>query len=100
MFYGAIRSCLNIKRRKPYVTVLTFLIELDLILAYWDYGTCGPVGNDANWDWCERTQGSCKDTISTSKCSSGTAKLQKLQKDFELDGCKYHYRADYACTGT
>merc|ERR1719399_1780543 len=35
------------------------------LLAYWDSGNCGPMGNDYQWDWCGRTAFSCKDTLST-----------------------------------
>ena len=90
-----------IKRlRNPWSCNCSILfIDLDEVLSYWDEGVCGPDGNDANWEWCEQTQGSCKESIFTSKCPSGAAKLQEFRKDYELNGCKYFYRAIYVCTG-
>ena len=84
------------------LNILSFsiiLTVLDLVFSYWDSYSCGPDGNDANWEWCRRKEGICNDTISTSKCPSGTATLKEFQRNLGLHGCHYHYRAVYFCTG-
>ena len=81
------------------------------LIAYWDAGSCGPYGNDYNWEWCDTLNGGpCKKQVITSKCRSGIAKLisvkgnefSKRSKKSYRDpktGCYYMYFATYACTG-
>jgi len=68
------------------------------ILAYWEDGSCGPDGDDANWEWCRWTEGVCSEVVKTSKCSSGVAKLIDVTKNFEVKGCKFFYGARYSCS--
>ena len=76
-----------------------FFADLETILSYWDYGSCGPDGDDANWEWCRWTKGVCLEWVKTSKCSSGVAKLMDVTKNFEQNGCKFFYGARYSCSG-
>ena len=92
------------------------------MIAYWDNGSCGPNGSNANWEWCDKSGGgACKENVKTEKCPSGTASLKKVfgnqhatehveqQHDTQLNmqqlfsyhrnGCNYAYYAIYACTG-
>ena len=81
------------------------------MVAYWDYGSCGPFENDHNWEWCDTNKGGpCKKQVLLKKCQSGIAKLtsvkgdefskgfSKIYKDPKT-GCGYHYFATYTCTG-
>ena len=82
-----------------------------IVLAYWDLGSCGPNGDNANWNWCgKRGGGACKESVKTRKCPSGTASLKQIFGnqhateddvlfEYHLNGCKYAYYAIYACTG-
>ena len=80
---------------------------IDTIIAYWDRGGCGPNGDDFNWDWCDRNRGGpCKKDVSTNKCASGTASLQKVygnqylsgySTQYQVNGCSYAYYAIYSC---
>ena len=92
-------------------------IEDSLLPAYWDDGSCGPYGNDHNWEWCDTNMGGpCKKQVNTLKCRSGIAKLTEVKGD-ELassikistnqeknvyqdpkTGCRYAYFATYTCT--
>ena len=84
------------------------------LVAYWDIGSCGPYGDDYNWEWCDtRNGGPCKKQVSTSKCKSGIARLNNVYgnqfargyddlKDNYRDpetGCPYVYFANYICAG-
>ena len=80
-----------------------------ILLAYWDYGRCGPHGNDNNWEWCDKNEGGpCQHEVRTNNCRSGWAKLQEVHGNqyatsyshqYEVDGCKYTYYAKYICAG-
>ena len=80
---------------------------IDTIIAYWDRGSCGPNGDDFNWDWCDRNRGGpCKKDVSTNKCPSGTASLQKVygnqhltgySTQYQVNGCGFAYYAIYYC---
>ena len=75
------------------------------IVAYWDGGNCGPIGDDANWEWCDRNgRGPCQQQVSTSQCASGTASLQEVHGNpenpsccsaYHLNGCGFAYYAVY-----
>ena len=77
------------------------------IFAYWDYGSCGPQGDDSNWEWCDkRGGGPCQNEVTTSQCTSGTALLSavnghqqatRFSDNYVLNGCKYAYYAIYTC---
>ena len=88
-------------------------IEESLLPAYWDDGSCGPYGNDHNWEWCDTNMGGpCKKQVNTLKCRSGIAKLTEVKGDelassIQLNpnvyqdpktGCRYAYFATYTCT--
>ena len=98
-----------------YLDILLFSIRIEKdpsLIAYWDGGSCGPYGNDHNWEWCDtKNGGPCKKQVSTSKCPSGIATLLSVKgnesakspfpnnyKDPET-GCYYAYFATYTCTG-
>jgi hypothetical protein len=91
------------------VTILP--VEYDTRLAaYWDRGVCGPHGEDANWEWCNRNAGhpaeQCAQTVSVSTdiCASGHAALESTRGNGEccesvnIHGCQYAYYAQYVCT--
>jgi len=80
------------------------------LIAYWDYGSCGPYGDDYNMGWCDSYNGGpCKKQVNTPKCSSGVAELASV-KGNELatqfgnnyqdpkTGCVYAYFATYSCS--
>jgi hypothetical protein len=73
------------------------------LTAYWDTGICGAHGEDHNWDWCGRQAGQCPQTVQTSLCESGEAELAEFngngqEGSYIVDGCRYFYHAQYACT--
>merc|ERR1719253_63732 len=90
----------------------------DKIVAYWDYGNCGPQGNDYNWDWCSQASFKCDQEVSTNLCGSGKAELVKALGDktkvsgyntlrdppapwnINIDGCDFAYYAQYKCIDT
>ena len=102
------------------LVIFSIRIEIDSsLVAYWDEGSCGPYGNDHNWEWCDTSKGGpCKKQVSTSKCRSGIAELTSVKgnelakwskKNNGIDdipnfyqdpktGCKYAYFATYTCT--
>jgi len=75
------------------------------LTAYWDSGSCGPEGDDFNWDWCGTTDGECPDTVTvdSSLCASNMARLETFSGTGEccssavIDGCNYAYHAQYVC---
>ena len=81
------------------------------VVAYWDDGSCGPYGDDANWEWCDnRSGGPCQNQVSTQRCPSGSATLQYVHgnqfakdnhelQNYERNGCYYAYYAIYKCDG-
>ena len=82
------------------------------MIAYWEQGSCGPYGNDYNWEWCDTLKGGpCKKQVNTPKCQSGIAELTSVKgnefakhpvsNNFQdpKSGCKYAYFATYTCTG-
>jgi len=83
------------------------------LLSYYDKGKCGPIGDNANWDWCGRSQGICKNAVKVARCPNGYAYLNSLQrpagaiKNFtivkgsavERNLCSYGYYAEYRCYG-
>jgi hypothetical protein len=70
------------------------------LLAYWDYGACGPRGDDFDWGWCGGQEGNCPATVSVANsiCNSGTANLAYKYDDVTIDGCSYIFYAQYVCT--
>ena len=82
-------------------------IQYSKVLAYWDYGSCGPMGDDSNWAWCNgRSGGPCQNEVTTSQCTSGIAVLAavngdqyatKFSANYVLDDCNYAYYAIYTC---
>ena len=71
-----------------------------VIRAYWDHGICGPEGEDYNWDWCNKREGSCPSIKATSLCQTGKARKTKFEKKpYSQDGCGYNWYAEYTCTG-
>lgn len=88
----------------------TAVFELDIpnpgsVFAYWDVGSCGPHGDDANWELCAGPTNSpqCQHTISTTMCPSGRANLHRVSGDgtkgsyTDTNGCSYFYSAEYKC---
>jgi len=78
------------------------------LTAYYDYGLCGPHGDDYNWDWCQKQSFQCAEKVSTALCTSGKAKLVKTYGNggssdpsnpwnINIGGCDYAYYAQYAC---
>ena len=69
------------------------------------------MGDNANWDWCNKDKGgSCKGIVPTTICTSGTASLKNTHGNpydtssnvsftYPLNGCNYAYYATYECTG-
>jgi prolyl-tRNA editing enzyme YbaK/EbsC (Cys-tRNA(Pro) deacylase) len=85
--------------------------NLDLV-AYWDYGSCGPAGDDHNWDWCHQHSFQCEKEVATDKCDSGIAVLVRTHGTgynsnyngvtipwgtVSINGCDYAYFAEYTC---
>jgi hypothetical protein len=75
------------------------------LAAYWDYGVCGPRGDDYNWEWCNERSFECQAEVKTELCQSGSAKLINLYGTGEsdpwninIDGCDYAYYAQYECS--
>jgi len=70
------------------------------LAAYWDYGNCGPHGDNHNWDWCGTWTFSCPQTraVPAELCSSGTATLVDTKMFSRIDGCPFAYYAQYACS--
>merc|ERR1712232_376733 len=71
----------------------------DRLAAYWDYGDCGPHGDNNNWDWCGTWRFSCPATrvVAEELCSSGIAVLMETKTFLRIHGCAYAYYAQYAC---
>jgi len=74
------------------------------LYAYWDWGNCGPDGDDARWSWCDQRNFICQQEVITDECDSGFAKLKSTQGNGQpgsvtIQGCGYHYFAIYECTG-
>ena len=77
------------------------------MISYWDYGECGPYGDDYNWDWCGADSGeACQHEVKTDQCTSGTANLKSVQgnqmatdweSNYKIDDCWYTYYAIYEC---
>ena len=90
---------------------LTIVADHLSLVAYWDQDSCGPNGDDYNWQWCdERRGGPCKGQVSTDFCPSGIASLKEVHgnqyathnnelQNYQLNGCNYAYYATYECTG-
>ena len=71
------------------------------LLAYWDSGSCGHAGDDANAAWC----GGVNDwecpadiTVDTSLCPSGSAHLAYMLEHITVDDCYYAYYAQFICS--
>lgn len=81
------------------------------LIAYRDRGTCGPVSDDHNIDWCSVDSNgySCPSTkaVSSVVCSSGIAYLvasisrprsNSVWGDFpNINGCDYFYYSEWSC---
>merc|ERR1712232_626725 len=69
------------------------------LVAYWDYGSCGPRGDNNHWEWCGKWRFSCPETraVSTELCPSGSAGLVYTKTFSRIEGCPYAYYAQYAC---
>jgi len=68
------------------------------LTAYWDYQSCGPKGDNYNWEWCGANF-QCKPIVevATSTCASGLASLAETSTFITKDGCQYAYFAQYIC---
>merc|ERR1712125_148214 len=69
------------------------------LAAYWDYGSCGPHGDNHNWHWCGTWTFRCPPAraVPTELCVSGTAVLVGASYFQKIGGCPYAYYAQYAC---
>merc|ERR1712232_1531416 len=69
--------------------------------AYWDYGSCGPHGDNHNWDWCGTWRFRCPEMrpVPTELCASGNAVLVETKYFQKIGNCPYAYYAQYACGG-
>lgn len=69
------------------------------LAAYWDYGSCGPHGDNHNWDWCGTWRFSCPQVraVPAELCKSGTAVLVGTKYFQKIGGCPYAYYAQYSC---
>merc|ERR1712232_1209612 len=72
-----------------------------LLSAYWDYGSCGPHGDNHNWDWCGTWRFRCPEMrpVPTELCASGNAVLVETKYFQKIGNCPYAYYAQYACGG-
>lgn len=77
------------------------------LTAYWDSGSCGPMGDDYQADWCgDHKPYICPEHKQVSKhvCSTGWAVLETMAghgtccSDVTINGCNYAYFAQYKCT--
>ena len=95
-----------------FLFLFEFLAISNPLVAYFDSGTCGSNGDDANWEWCDQDNGGpCQIYGSTSaaQCTSRIAKLQIIYGNenavdtftnpYVINGCSYAYYAIYDCTG-
>jgi len=103
--YYAQYHCLDVpKKGKCQYTDPAFLaVKNPRLVAYWDDGNCGPVGDDHNWQWCKETKAKCAKFICTSECPSGQAELVYKRGgnhlgSLTIDGCSYAYFAQYHCS--
>jgi len=70
---------------------------------YWDSGRCGPDGDDANWEICNRNSFNCPDSINESSCQTGKARISKKEgtgaccSSVTIGGCSYAYYVEYSC---
>jgi len=69
------------------------------LAAYWDLGSCGPSGDDQNWDWCGGWRFQCPEQkdVSTDICASGVAMRVQMESFVKKEDCFYAYHAQYAC---
>jgi len=69
------------------------------LAAYWDLGSCGPAGDDQNWDWCSAWKFQCPEQrqVSQEICASGVAVRVQMESFVKKDSCYYAYHAQYAC---
>lgn len=69
------------------------------LAAYWDYGSCGPHGDNNNWDWCGTWTFRCPKVraVPTRLCASGIAILVETKHFLKISNCPYAYYAQYAC---
>lgn len=80
------------------------------LAAYWDVGSCGPMGSNYHSSWCGgvNVTADCPTTIATSSCASGQARrvivLGSGGNNFNpqfpqvvINGCPYAYFAQYEC---
>ena len=91
--------------------LLINVVDVVEVVAYWDHGSCGPYGDDGNWEWCDKRYGGpCENQVLTNKCPSGSATLRRVHgnqfakdnnelQNYKLKGCSYAYYATYACDG-
>lgn len=74
-----------------------------VLRSYWDWGNCGPDGDDANWNICGYTAFNCPDMIDFKSCPTGKAvKYRELGtgeccSSVTVDGCHYAYYTEYVC---
>merc|ERR1712038_915562 len=78
------------------------------LTAYWDKNTCGPFGEDANWNRCGANSfDGCVDSqeiqVSTTHCATGSAVLFETKGNgtsgsyVDAYGCEYSYFATWHC---
>jgi len=71
--------------------------------AYWEGGSCGPDGNDANWEVCGERDGVCPEYVTWTQCASGQAQLHFFSRDWiihnpgEAEACHFEWYAEYIC---
>merc|ERR1712232_129243 len=70
----------------------------DRLVAYWDYGSCGPHGDNHNWDLCGTWRFRCPQvrSVPAELCVSGTAVLVESKYFQKIGNCPYAYYAQYA----
>lgn len=69
---------------------------------YWDRGTCGPEGNDANWEICNFRAFDCPASIETHECPGGIAEKSlsieaTIDRPHVINRCGYIYYVEYSC---
>ena len=71
------------------------------LFSYWDVTDCGLFGNNYQSVICGGLidPPQCPPKFNTAACGGGLAVLTKLKgQNYELDGCVYHFFAEYACS--
>ena len=69
---------------------------------YFDEGNCGPDGDNANWEICDKENFDCPPHIDNIECPTGKAFISRKEGDgtcesVTIDGCSYSYYVEYSC---